>query len=56
MAHILAIGIATLDTVFSVDTYPAEDGEIRADGMRVARGGNATNTLVALRQLGHACS
>lgn len=56
MAHILAIGIATLDMVFNVARYPAEDDEIRADNMRISRGGNATNTLVVLSQLGHACS
>jgi len=56
MARILAIGIATLDIVNLVAAYPAEDSETRALGQRVARGGNATNTLVVLSQLGHACS
>ena len=56
MAHILAIGVATLDMVFNVSRYPHEDEEVRADKMRVSRGGNATNTLVVLSQLGHACS
>lgn len=56
MAHILAVGIATLDMVFNVSRYPEEDEEMRADSMRVSRGGNATNTLVVLSQLGHACS
>lgn len=56
MARILAIGIATLDIINLVTTYPAEDSEIRALGQRVTRGGNATNTLVVLSQLGHTCS
>jgi hypothetical protein len=30
MAHILAIGIATLDIVNTLDGYPAEDSEVRA--------------------------
>ncbi len=53
MARILAIGIATLDIINSVDGYPAEDSEVRARSQRICRGGNATNTLVVLSQLGH---
>lgn len=56
MSRILAIGIATVDIVNEVAAYPAEDSEVRALGQRIARGGNATNTLVVLSQLGHACS
>ncbi len=56
MARILAIGIATLDIVNLVSAYPSEDCEVRALDQRVERGGNATNTLVVLSQLGHACS
>ena len=56
MPHILAIGIATVDIVNEVAEYPAEDSEVRALGQRIARGGNATNTLAVLSQLGHACS
>ncbi len=55
MATILAVGIATLDIINSVDAYPAEDDELRATSQRVCRGGNATNTLVVLSQLGHQC-
>jgi ketohexokinase len=47
MPRILAIGIATVDIVNLVSEYPAEDSEVRA------LGGNATNTLVVLSQLGH---
>ena len=53
MASILAVGIATLDIINSVDGYPAEDAEVRATAQRICRGGNATNTLAVLSQLGH---
>ncbi|MET0047547.1 MAG: PfkB family carbohydrate kinase [Sedimenticola sp.] len=53
--RILAVGIATLDIINSVDSYPAEDQEVRACQQRLSRGGNATNTLVALSQLGLRC-
>ncbi len=55
MAHVLGIGIATLDIINEVDGYPAEDAEVRASAQRRSRGGNCTNTLVALSQLGHRC-
>ncbi len=55
MAHIVGVGIATLDIINSVADYPAEDAEIRALSQRICRGGNATNTLVVLSQLGHHC-
>lgn len=56
MAHILGIGIATLDIINFVDGYPQEDDEVRAVGQRICRGGNATNTLVVLSQRGHECA
>lgn len=56
MARILSVGTATLDIVYTLGRYPAEDDEIRAQGLRVCRGGNAANTAVVLAQLGHACS
>lgn len=55
MARILAVGIATLDFIHEVARYPREDAEVRALSHTVRRGGNATNTLVVLSQLGHAC-
>ena len=55
MARILAVGIATLDIINSVNGYPAEDDEVRAVSQRLCRGGNATNTLTVLSQLGHEC-
>jgi len=56
MANILAIGIATLDIINIVESYPEEDSEIRALSQQQSRGGNATNTLTVLSQLGHHCS
>jgi ketohexokinase len=52
---ILAVGIATLDIINHVAVYPHEDDEVRALRQSVHRGGNATNTLVVLSQLGHGC-
>lgn len=56
MARILGIGIATLDIVNTVDGYPPEDAEVRAIRQQVRRGGNCTNTLAVLSQLGHRCA
>lgn len=55
MSTILAIGIATLDIINIVDSYPKEDSELRAISQAQTRGGNATNTLTVLSQLGHQC-
>jgi ketohexokinase len=55
MARILGVGIATLDIINTVDSYPLEDSEQRAKAQQQTRGGNATNTLVVLSQLGHSC-
>ncbi|VAW86989.1 Ketohexokinase [hydrothermal vent metagenome] len=54
-SRVLGVGIATLDIVNTVATYPSEDEEIRALNQRKTRGGNATNTLVVLNALGHQC-
>jgi ketohexokinase len=55
MSKILGIGIATLDIINQVAHYPHEDEEMRAVAQRVARGGNASNTLEVLSGLGHDC-
>jgi ketohexokinase len=55
-SRVLAVGIATLDLIHQVASYPPEDAEVRASASWRRRGGNATNTLVALSQWGHACS
>jgi ketohexokinase len=54
--RVLAVGGATLDIINSVAAYPKEDDELRASTQQQCRGGNATNTLVVLSQLGHRCS
>lgn len=56
MVSVLGIGVATFDVVNSVDAYPLEDAKIRVRARRTARGGNVTNTLVVLSQLGHRCA
>ncbi|GBG15522.1 ketohexokinase [Novimethylophilus kurashikiensis] len=56
MTQILLVGTATLDIVFQFSGYPSEDAEVRANGLRMCRGGNASNTAVVLSQLGHRCS
>lgn len=56
MAHIIAVGIATLDIVCLLDDYPMEDAKLRARERLISRGGNATNTLCVLSQLGHHCT
>jgi ketohexokinase len=56
MAKILAIGLAALDIINTVEDYPEEDAKVRALNQRVCRGGNTANTLVVLSQLGHHCS
>ena len=55
MAKILGVGIATLDIINTVSEFPAEDAEVRAIKQNICRGGNVTNSLVLLSQLGHQC-
>jgi ketohexokinase len=55
VARVLATGVATIDLVQVVDRYPREDEECRARDQYLWRGGNATNSLVVLSQLGHDC-
>jgi ketohexokinase len=54
--RVMAVGVATLDIISELDSYPEEDDEVRAGQRRFVRGGNATNSLVVLSQLGHTCS
>jgi len=56
MANVLLVGIATLDIIYKLDHYPLEDTEVRAQSLRLSRGGNAANTAVVLSQLGHHCT
>ncbi|MGA7983221.1 MAG: PfkB family carbohydrate kinase [Chromatiaceae bacterium] len=54
--RILGVGIATLDIIYEVAAFPNEDEEVRALSMARRRGGNVTNTLVVLSQLGRQCT
>jgi ketohexokinase len=54
--NILGVGVATLDIIDSLAEFPQEDTEQRALARRTQVGGNAVNSLMVLRQLGHACS
>jgi ketohexokinase len=56
LAPVLGVGIATLDIVNEVAAYPQEDAEVRALAQHQVRGGNVTNTLAVLRQLGRPCA
>lgn len=56
MAKILGIGNAVLDTIFTVETYPKEDQEVRALKRQNSVGGNVNNSLYILSQLGHECA
>jgi ketohexokinase len=53
MSRILAVGIATLDIINTVDHYPHEDEKLRALSQHIRRGGNAANTACVLTQFGH---
>lgn len=55
MARILGVGIATVDIINVVDHYPHEDEELRVITQYKVRGGNVTNSLCVLSQLGHQC-
>lgn len=54
--RVLGVGIAALDIVNELATYPAEDSEVRAIAQRRVRGGNCANTLAILAQLGLDCT
>jgi len=56
MTRVLGVGVATLDWIQVVEQYPEVDSELRAEQQYLWRGGNASNTLVVLSQLGEKCS
>lgn len=51
MRCLLAVGACYLDTILTVDHYPAEDEKLRASSIIRRRGGNCPNTLEVLQQL-----
>jgi len=56
LGRVIGVGIATVDIVNRVATYPPEDAEVRALDQRITRGGNTANTLSVLRQLDRPCA
>ena len=56
MAKILGIGNAVLDVILSTPHYPKEDDEMRAQNRQFKVGGNVSNSLYVLTQLGHDAS
>ncbi|KAK2744260.1 hypothetical protein FQN57_004345 [Myotisia sp. PD_48] len=51
MRSLVTIGACYLDTVLTVDHYPAEDEKLRASNVSRRRGGNTVNSLEVLHQL-----
>jgi sugar/nucleoside kinase (ribokinase family) len=52
LPHALYIGRATLDAVYSLDHFPAEDTKVFARNLRVAPGGPALNAAITHALLG----
>lgn len=52
MAHILCVGIATLDQLFRIEAMPARAEKYRAHDLVVTTGGTAANAAVAIARLG----
>jgi sugar/nucleoside kinase (ribokinase family) len=50
--RVLFVGRATLDVVYSLDQFPAEDTKVFAHAMRAAPGGPATNAAITHSLLG----
>ncbi|ERF75702.1 hypothetical protein EPUS_01532 [Endocarpon pusillum Z07020] len=51
MATLIAVGACYLDTILTVEYYPAEDEKLRASQLEKRRGGNVPNTLEVLQQV-----
>ncbi len=52
MPTILFTGVATLDIINHLSSYPVEDTEVRADAQHIQTGGNACNSAIVMQQLG----
>jgi sulfofructose kinase len=50
--HVLCAGIAVLDQVFRVETFPRPEVKTQASEFRTINGGNAANAAVAISRLG----
>ena len=55
MAKIVGIGANVFDTLYTVDTYPAEDTKMCATGVKECGGGPCATGLVAASKLGADC-
>ncbi|MGI9365675.1 MAG: PfkB family carbohydrate kinase [Rhizobiaceae bacterium] len=51
MSRILVAGVAVLDFVFHMKTFPRQAEKYRADGASISGGGNAANAAVAISRL-----
>ena len=49
---VLGLGVACVDIIACVDTYPEPDEKIRAESVQLFSGGNVGNTLTAISRLG----
>ena len=49
---ILCVGLACLDTIATIDEFPAPDSKVRSKSLHNYGGGNAANTAVAISRLG----
>lgn len=56
MARILGVGNLVLDTQLLINQFPTEDSEQRVKERQFSLGGNVTNNLQVLSQLGHECA
>ena len=52
MSTILVAGVAVLDFVFHMESFPRQAEKYRADGAAISGGGNAANAAVAIARLG----
>src|SRR4051795_5246480 len=52
MKHILCAGIAVVDQIFRVESFPRPDVKTQARSFGTVNGGNAANAAVAIAHLG----
>ncbi|PXF47315.1 Ribokinase [Gracilariopsis chorda] len=55
-SRVLSLGLAAVDLLARVPAFPRPDEKIRTTALDVLGGGNAANTLTALRRLGVPCA
>ena len=52
MKHVLCAGIAVVDQIFRVASFPRPDVKTQASSFGIVNGGNAANAAVAIAHLG----